>query len=122
MHNYAPIWCIVTVQRCIVISKVILEIKKYGSKSRENTVFRTIFTHIPPQSLNWGGRGRKFKSCHSDQNKWTALRCLPTYFFAFTLRQVWYIRRQHLCCHFLFLLKIFLPFYEVDKVSALDPF
>jgi len=26
-----------------------------------------------------------------------------------------------LCCLFLFLLKIFLPFYEVDEVSAIDP-
>ena len=57
----------------------------------------------------------------STQNKGTALRCLPTYFFAFTPRLIWYIRRQRLCCLFLFLLKIFLPFYEVCEVSALDP-
>ena len=35
-------------------------------------------------ALPWGGRGRKFKSCHSDQNKWTALRCCST--FSFLLR------------------------------------
>ena len=73
-------------------------------------------------ALGSGPRGRRFKSCHFDQNKWTALRCLPTYFFAFTPRQIGHIHQQHLCCHFLFLLKNFLPFYEVDEVSALDPF
>ena len=72
-------------------------------------------------ALPWGGRGRKFKSCHSDQNKWTALRCCSTFSFYSAPRPIWYIRRQRLCCLFLFLLKIFSSFYEVDEVSAIDP-
>ena len=34
------------------------------------------------RALPWGGRGRKFKSCHSDQNSVEISRFLH-YFFAF---------------------------------------
>ncbi len=46
----------------------------------------------------------------------------PLIFLPSLPRPIWYIRRQRLCCLFLFLLKIFSPFYEVDEVSAIDPF
>ena len=61
VQKNAPIWCIVATKWCIVISQDILEIEKYQPKTRDICLYLS-------KSHNWGGRGRKFKSCHSDQH------------------------------------------------------
>ena len=98
--------------------------RKVAENPEKSTILANILRYLQiyiPAGPHWGGRGRKFKSCHSDQNKWTALRCCSTFSFYSAPRLIWHIRRQRLCCLFLFLLKIFSSFYEVDEVSAIDP-
>jgi len=56
------------------VHKVHILVKRFSEKAAENPVFThffdgfgTKFENKPLLLARWGGRGRKFKSCHSDQ-------------------------------------------------------